>query len=175
MRTCYDAVNPSTVPAGGDLYAGYVNGAWPSWQGLHQAHPNAVMVSIDVNGSAPWAQVADVENGDLTPAGFVAWQEQRRKLGVAQVTCYCNRSTQPQVIDALKAAGAPMPLWWIADPASAAFMYPGTVATQWGFFGGYDQSLVEDYWPWVDPVPAPPPPPAWWPGPWWNPWHHGGT
>ncbi len=177
-KICYDGVNPATVPAGGDLYAGYVNGAWPSWNALHQAHPNAIMVSIDVNGSAPWAQVADVENGDLTPAGFVQWQKARAALGVplAEVTCYCNESTQPEVIAACNSAGTPTPLWWIAHPESPPAPFGDRqVARQWNFAGGYDQSIVADVWPWVIPTPPPPPPPPPPPSPpgrniWWKPW-----
>lgn len=48
--------------------------------------------------------------------------------------------------------------YFAADPTGVEHLYPGTVATQWGYFGGYDLSVVAPGAALWD-TQAPPPPP----------------
>jgi hypothetical protein len=59
------------APAGYDLYAGYIDGAYRSFAPLAQQYPGRV-VSITVLGLSA-AQVCDVEGGDVTPAHAPGW------------------------------------------------------------------------------------------------------
>jgi hypothetical protein len=165
MRIMYDGIVPGEVPAGAQLYAAYLDGNWPDYNALVARYPNAVHVSIAVSSSYNGGKVLDVENGDATPAESVNWVLNRRKAGV-DPTVYCSMSAWASVQAAFKARGVPQPHYWVADyslgnnPAIPA----GAIALQYADRGGYDVSVVADYWPGVDPappatIPPPPPPP----------------
>lgn len=154
MRIMYDSITASNCPDDGQLYAGYVDGRWPNWAEMARRHPGKRIVKVTIwNGDA---DVLDVEAGDATPQQAVIWCRARRKLG-KDPTVYCNLSTWPAVVAAFSLAGDPLPHWWAAGYRIPAIPYlqPGSVATQWADFGPYDQSLVADYWPGVDPPPTP--------------------
>lgn len=163
MRTMYDGVNASTVPAGAQIYAGYVNGSWPSHAALVSKFPKALHVTIAVNVSAD-AMVLDVEPGDATPAQAVDWALRQRARGNPHPVVYCNQKDKVTGWPAVKAAFAlrkvAPPLYWVAsyvnDPAKPPTQIPaGAIALQWYDFGGHDASLVADYWPGLDPKPGP--------------------
>lgn len=165
MRIMFDGTDPAKVPAGADLYAGYVDGQWPSAAGLAAKFPGAKIVRIAVFASTNDGDFLDVETGDATPAQAVDWVLMRRQAGHPAPGVYCNQSTLPAVQQAFGARSVPMPPIWLAKPGTAGIA-PGTVATQWGYFGDYDSSSVVDYLPGIDPAPrvpdpapAPPPPP----------------
>jgi hypothetical protein len=161
MRMMFDGVTPAAVPAGAQLYAGYLDGKWISYPGLVAAHPAAVHVPIVVSASYNAGTVLDVENGDATPAQSVGWVLARRAATV-DPTVYCSVSSWPAVKAAFAARGVAEPHYWVADyslgdnPAIPA----GAVALQYADRGGYDVSAVADYWPGIDAAPAPPPPPV---------------
>lgn len=159
MRSMFDGITPGEVPAGATLYAGYLNGNWPSCAALAAAHPAAVHVSISVTAGANVGQVLDVETGDATPGEAVNWVLTRRHAG-ADPTVYCNTSTWPQVRAAFQTHDVPEPHYWLAQydgvaTIPAAWSSAGVVAKQYADKGGYDISVVADYWPGVDPEPTP--------------------
>ncbi|HEV2635537.1 MAG TPA: hypothetical protein VGX23_10360 [Actinocrinis sp.] len=160
MRTMFDGITPAEVPAGAQLYAAYLDGNWADYPAMVARYPNAVHVSIAVSASYDGGQVIDVENGDATPAESVTWVQARRRAG-ADPTVYCSMSTWPSVKSAFSSRGVAQPHYWIADyslgdnPAIPA----GAIALQYADRGGYDVSVVADYWPGVDAA-APPPPSA---------------
>lgn len=154
MRVMFDGIVPGSVPAGAQLYAGYVNGQWPSFAGLAARYPKAVPVSISVTASANVGQVLDVENGDATPQQAVNWVLVRRHAG-ADPTVYCNTSTWPQVRSAFQTHDVPEPHYWVAEYDGVATIPAGAIAKQYADKGGYDESVVADYWPGVDPAPSP--------------------
>lgn len=156
MRTMYDGITPARVPAGGDLYAGYVGGQWPSYAGMVTLYPDAVHVSIAVQADED-AQVLDVENFDATPAESVGWAQRQRERGQVP-TVYCNTSTWPAVQAAFAAAGVDLPVWWAAQYDGVAQLVPGSIAKQYQSTPGYDVSVVADHWPGVDPAPPTPTP-----------------
>lgn len=158
MRDMFDGITPSAVPAGAQLYAGYLNGHWPSYAALCAAHPAAVHVSISVTASYNGGQVLDIETGDATPAQSVDWVINRRAAGV-DPTAYCNTSTWPAVRAAFQARKVAEPHYWLAQYDNVA-SFPtawarvGVVAKQYADRGGYDISVVADYWPGIDPAPT---------------------
>jgi len=166
--TMYDGVNPATVPPGANVYAGYVNGNWPTYNDFVQMYPNAQHVSITVN-SGGTAQVLDVENGDAAAVDVPAWLNRMRAAGIQRPTVYCSRVGAPgygwqNVIDACNSAGVALPDFWIADytsgPHALSLNGVNAVAVQWTDHGGYDESVINDpTWP------APSAKPHTWSGP----------
>lgn len=167
MRTMFDGINPSTVPSGAAVYAGYVNGNWPTYTAFVNEHPSAQHVSVSVFSSGN-AQVLDVENGDAAAVDVPAWLSRQRALGQVRPTVYCSREGAPgygwqDVINACRATGIALPDFWIADYTTSAHSLSldgvPAVAVQWIDHGGYDESAIYDpSWPSTSPQPQPPAP-----------------
>lgn len=153
MRTMYDGVTVSGLPEGAPLYAGYLDGRYANLPALRKRFPSARIVEIAVFASTLAGHVLDVETGDATPAESVGWVRARRKAG-ADPTVYCNTSTWPAVRAAFRAAGVAEPHYWLAAYNGSATIPAGAVAHQWRNTAHYDQSVVADYWPGVDPHPT---------------------
>lgn len=151
-----DGITPATVPAGAQIYAGYVGGEWPSYAALVAAHPGALHVSIAVNASES-ARVLDVETGDAIPAEAPGWATRERVAGNPYPVVYMNMTTWPAVKAAFTAQGVTPPLYWVAlyvtDPTRVPDIPAGALAIQYYDYGGYDESVVADYWPGLDPAP----------------------
>jgi hypothetical protein len=161
MRTMYDSVTASDIPASAAMVAGYDTGpyAWSSadWNRF----PDVPHVHIDTQASPPnTGQVLDVEEGDATPAQAPGWVVQRRAAG-ADPTIYCNASTWPAVIAAFRSAGVAQPHYWIAKYDNVPSPMPSregitAVAKQYADpgthgRGHFDLTSVPGYWPGIDP------------------------
>lgn len=86
--------------------AGYVDGPvseWPAAAFTELRGLGVRAIEITVTG-AHAADVADVENGDVTPEGGAAWAEGEHKAGRFP-TLYVNRSNKGAVLSACKARG----------------------------------------------------------------------
>ncbi|MFC1434362.1 hypothetical protein ACEZDB_27350 [Streptacidiphilus sp. N1-3] len=153
-RYMYDAVDPSGIPAGATLVAGYVNGRYANIPELKARFPHAVVVGIAVTAGFNGGTVLDVEAGDATPAQAPGWVKLRRAAGV-DPTVYCNTSTWPAVRAAFAAADVAPPHYWIAHFGVAAVIPAGAIALQYKNTAQYDESVVAAYWPGVDPKPVP--------------------
>jgi hypothetical protein len=155
-RMMFDGVEAGSVPAGAALYAGYVDGEWQSYDPLAAAYPGALHVSICVTSSDS-ARVLDVENGDASPDEAPGWAARQRAAGTAYPTVYMNESTWASVQAAFADQGVAPPLYWVAayvdDSSQVPAVPSGAVALQYYDFGGYDASVVADYWPGLDPAP----------------------
>lgn len=156
MRTMYDGITPDRLPAGGQLYASYVDGRWPNYHQLRHLFPHAVLVSICVDPTHN-AQVLDVERFDATPEQAPGWAARQRGRGQVP-TVYSNTSTWPAIKAAFHAQHVPLPEWWAANYDDGPDLPVEAVAVQYRSTPGYDQSVVRDYWPGVDPAPPPPHP-----------------
>jgi hypothetical protein len=156
MRLMFDSVDPLAIPEDAPLVAGYVDGsyAWPekAWQRF----PRAIRVTITVRGLDAWfgdhANVLDVEKGAATEEMALQWVRAVR-ANHRIPTIYCSTDNRQNLIQAFRKAGEPMPLWWVAAwPGYGAEVPQGCVAHQFlPDLHGYDLSVVEDYWPGVDP------------------------
>lgn len=151
-----DAVDVSALPAGLDLYLGYVDGAETAGQiaRVAQRFPTARLVRCTVTGRTFDAEVADVERYDLTPAGGAAWAAGKvARDGWA--TLYCSASAWPDV----RAQVATVARFTNIDPARVLYLiadYNNQPTIPAGAIGHqyesttYDRSVVADHWPGVD-------------------------
>jgi hypothetical protein len=158
MAKMYDAIGDS-MPSDGDIYAGYVDGAWPTFGSLTTWHPGKRYVAITVFGR-PGIQVVDCETGDLTPAQAAAWAKAEVNGG-RRPTIYCNTSTQPAVVSELAALGLEFVRdvdWWEAHYDNDPTLTPGSAAKQYQSTDAYDVSSTDGKWPdSLAPAPAPAP------------------
>lgn len=151
-RFMYDSINVARLPATAKMFAGYVNGRWPTFNQLRAAYPSAICVSIAVTIDAD-ADVLDVEKGDAYPTQAPSWAVRQRNRG-ATPTIYCSLNTWPAVKQAFKDAGVAEPLYWIAHYDGMSAIPDGAIAKQYTGGDGYDLSSVADYWPGIDPEPV---------------------
>jgi hypothetical protein len=154
VRTMYDGITVSNLPAGAPLYAGYVDGLYANVSELRRRFPGTVVVPIAVFAHTDDGLVLDVETGDATPAQAPGWVVMRRHHGV-DPTVYCNSSTWASVRAAFAAAGVPEPHYWIAQYDGNPSIPSGAIAKQYRSAAGWDASAVADYWPGVDPAQTP--------------------
>jgi hypothetical protein len=159
-RMMFDGVEAGSVPGGAAIYAGYVDGEWQSYDPLVATYPGALHVSICVTSSDS-ARVLDVESGDASPDEAPGWVVRERAAGNPYPVIYMNASTWPSVRSAFAAQAVAAPLYWVAayvgDPSQVPGIPAGAIALQYYDFGGYDASVVADYWPGLDSAsPAPP-------------------
>lgn len=193
MATAYmaDSINTSDLPTetvvpgtknnvAVEYEAGYVNGSWPNaTQNAKRFGSSKRLVSIDVNGGFPSADVLDVENGDATPATAPEWIEKRIAGGYNKEylgVIYCNRGNITAVFNAMAAKGYKIGVHfrtWIATldgtetvedmtGVTAVQVYPAAGQDGPATSGHFDLSIVYDTtWkaPTAPPV-APPAPPA---------------
>ena len=158
--------------SGTDIVAAYANGLYKTTSaavaGRFEGLPE---VWIDVNGTDVYADVLDVETGDATLAGAVAWV--KAKLATKPVyppVVYCDRSTLTPLFNAMSAGGLHVGTHfrlWIAtlDGTKTVPDMTGVTAVQ---YAGqpqtghhYDESIVYDNaWKAAAPAPAPPPAPV---------------
>ncbi len=157
-RTMYDSITPGDIPVSATLVAGYVDGRWANIAAMRKRFPHATVVTIAVAHTTR-AMVADVEQGDMSPASAVSWaRDTMHDVPNTELTIYANTSTWPSIKSAFKAAGVSLPQWWAAHYTGKPHLEPGSIATQYADPGPYDLSLVADYWPGVDPEPTAPKP-----------------
>jgi hypothetical protein len=151
-----DSVTVANLPATGfDLYGAYVDGAYANYAAAEARFPGKV-VPIAVLSSTDNGIVGDCEPGAIwPPQKAVDWITMRRADGV-DPSLYCSYGVWTNVQIAFNNVGVRWPHFWIADyPGIGPLLYPGTVAHQWVDWGPYDESVVADYWPGVDPAPGP--------------------
>ena len=157
-RSMYDAIDALRLPIGGDLYAGYVDGKWPSANAISTRFPHATVVRIATSPHTNDGVVLDCEPGNCTPEQAVNWVLMRRAAGV-DPTVYCNQRDPITGWPAARAAfdthDVPQPHYWVADYDGDPTIPAGAVAKQFASNPGYDASSVADYWPGVDPAPKP--------------------
>lgn len=150
MRTMYDAANGASVPADGDLYAGYVDGNYRSYPVMVARFPGKLVIPIAVNTSTNAGTIFDGPPDNATWPGVVAWVQMRRRAGV-DPTVYTDLSSWTTGMAAFRAAGEAYPHWWIANWNGTADVPAGMVAHQYRSVSGkYDTSAVLDVWPGVD-------------------------
>jgi hypothetical protein len=153
----YDSTTAADIPADAVMVAGYIDGLY-AWHPADWARfPGARHVRIAVNPATSGADVYDVETGDLTPAQCPAVWRRERARGREPVA-YVNRANRAQVMAAFDAAGLYRPHVWQATLDNSQPWDPGVVAIQYAGQAitgkHYDLSVVEEFWPGVDPAPS---------------------
>lgn len=161
-----------------EYVAGYVNGEWKSAttnQAKFGSNKNVRLVTIDVSGNAPSADVLDVENGDASPETAAWWIKHRIAAGFNKEypgVIYCDRANLTPVFNAMASMGYEVGRdfrTWIATldgttevadmtGVTAVQAYPAAGEPGPATSGHFDLSVVYDT-AWKAPV-APPAPPV---------------
>lgn len=139
--TMYDSVDPSRIPSGAQVVAGYADGLYAWTAAGWGMFPNAVKLTIAVRNTTQ-ADILDVERGDASPDQVPGWVAAFNRPGRRAPTVYCTQSTMG-LIRSLMPAGANVD-YWVANHTATPQNIPGTVAVQWLNTPGYDQSLITD-------------------------------
>lgn len=157
-----DSVTPGHLPDGFELYAGYDDGLYNNTAAIRARFPGKTVLSVTVRPGDNEGDVLDVESGDAKPVQAPAWVVMRRKAGHGGPIVYCSWSLLGVVQAAFANAGVAQPGFWVAGyPApDGDAIPPGTIGHQWIDHGPYDESIMVDYLPGIDPAPAPSPAPA---------------
>ena len=178
--TMFDDISVSVLPTGGSYaYAGYIDGAWPTFEELKRRFPRARLLDMAVFASGN-ATGLDIENGDATIAEAPGWFERQVSRGVYRPVLYIEASNMKaleQEMSRARIARASYRLW-IAHYANRAHVCApracgyglseadGTQWTQTALGINLDQSiLLPDFFdarpaPRPSPKPAPKPAPA---------------
>jgi hypothetical protein len=167
-RIMGDSTTLADIPTWVDVVAVNRNGTFAVTEAQVEArfpHARYGRARIDVNGSAPAAQVRDWETGDKA-GSLEQWVTDHNRLaGKKDAVVYCNRSTIPEVrrLTGSQILGHDYFLW-VATLDGTEFtpaMLPGVIACQRDgqaqTGGHWDRSIIYDgsFW-----LPAAPPPPA---------------
>lgn len=155
MRKMYDSTSATAVPADGDLYAGYVDGNYRSYEAMVARFPGKTVVPIAVSPSTNAGTVFDGPPDNSAWPQVVGWVQMRRRAGV-DPTVYTDLSSWTTGMAAFRAANEAYPHWWIAQWNGVADVPAGMVAHQYQSVSNrYDTSAVADVWPGVDNPGAP--------------------
>lgn len=160
----YDACNPDNLPAGGSVYAAYLDGGCQNYAAVKARFPHAKIITI-TTGVDPAADVLDCERGNATPAQAAQWARVRHVHGLP-ASIYTSLNEWPVVKAACEQAEiglAERVQWWIADWDGNPDIPEGAVAKQFGHPGlplpsnaGYDESICDvDSWAVFPPPPKP--------------------
>lgn len=150
--TMYDSTNPASIPAGAELVAAYVDG-FGGYTAAVARFGAAKVVSISVGNNN--ADVADVENGAMTPGDLPGWIARQQARGIKRPVVYCNESTWPSVKSAVGGADVS---YWIANPGGSGVI-SGADAVQNVWEGSWDSSVVQSSFPFYPGTVTPPAPP----------------
>ena len=144
MPDMFDSTNLSNVPhpeTVTDVLV-YTDGRYANATQARQLFPAAALHTISAVGQVA-ARWIDVEHGCVWPPAtavnlYLSW----RVLGCKGF--YCSQSTKPLLVSALAAKNIASDAveWFEADPTGVRHVVAGDIATQWGWFGGYDESTL---------------------------------
>lgn len=153
-RTGADSTVAAYLPEGRDIYLGYVDGKYRSYDQIKARFPHALIVPIATQASGDLGTVGDGPPDNGTWPEWIGWVRRRRAAGV-DPTMYTDASLWAAGIQAFNNARVPQPHWWIAKWDDHAEVLAGSIGKQYQSVPGrYDLSLFADYWPGVDPAPA---------------------
>jgi len=149
-----DSTNAEYLPEGMDIYLGYIDGNYRSYDAIRARFPHALVVPIATQAGGNVGIVGDGPPDNGTWPEWVKWVQRRRAAGV-DPTINTNASTWPVAVKAFNDAGVAQPHWWIAKWDNHPEVISGTIGKQYESLPNrYDLSLFADYWPGVDPKPA---------------------
>lgn len=157
-RTGADSTNAEYLPTGREIYLGYIDGNYRSYDAIKARFPHALVVPIATQASGNVGTVGDGPPDNGTWPEWIRWVVRRRAAGV-DPTIYTDASSWAEASQAFTHAGVAQPHWWIAKWDGIAEVPAGTVGKQYAeHTNRYDDNLFADYWPGVDPAPSAPSP-----------------
>lgn len=153
----YDSTTVAAMPADGDVYFPYADGAYENVAAVRAKHPGKTLVRITVLGQTLDAEMVDIEPGCVWPVSKgVDWLARKVKRD-GHATAYCYASELAAVRAAVKARGlAGKVSFAIARYGHDKTIPPGVVAVQWLSPDGppdcrpnghYDEWVIADGWP----------------------------
>lgn len=152
----FDAVTAADLPTNGWGYLYYVDGTYANKTAVINRTPGKAHIPTTI-GNTPAAKgmVLDCEKGDATNADALAWC-QRYPGSNTDLTIYTNTSNWVALRPIL-ATLSTLPNILLAQYDNVASIPTDSkfniVGKQFKNTPGYDQSVVKDYWPGVDPAP----------------------
>lgn len=160
MRLMYDAASVGNIPSDAEMVGYYVDGRYRASGSDLARFTRAVKVGIAVFPTTNAGIVFDGPPDNATWPGVVDWVVMRRRAGV-DPSVYTDADQWATGVAEFRNRGVAQPHWWIAKWNGVRELIPGAVAHQFqgNQTGGYDLSVVADYWPGVDSSPAPTPAP----------------
>lgn len=159
-RIMYDAIDVNQLPTGGDVYAGYDDGNWPSAAAIAKRFPGKLVLRITVNPAHNYGIIGDGPPDNGTWAEWIGWVKMRRAAGADPWLNTNQKNNWQAGRDAFAAARVPEPHWWVANYDGDPTLPAGALMKQYASNGGYDTSSCAAYLPGIDPAPQPPAPPA---------------
>lgn len=154
MRTAADSTVAEYLPAGKDIYLGYIDGKYQSYNAIRARFPHALVVPIATQASGNVGTVFDGPPDNGTWPEVVAWVVRRRKAGV-DPSVNTTGSAWATGVQAFNAAKVAQPHWWISSWNGDQSVPSGAIGHQFESVPGrYDLSAFLDYWPGVDPAPT---------------------
>lgn len=155
-RRMADSVTPANLPPGFDVYAGYDDGSYNNIAQIKAMYPDKPVLAFTVFATDLIGDYLDVETGDATADEAPGWVASMRAQGHPDPGVYCSLALWPAVQQAFVAQNVPEPPYIIAAyPGPGPVMIQGAIGHQWIDHGPYDESVVADYIPGVDPAPVP--------------------
>jgi hypothetical protein len=73
---CFDSVVPEAIPPAA-IVLGYVDGAWPTYDVLHERFKKATTLVVSVTTGTADASILDCERGNATPDTAAKWAIER--------------------------------------------------------------------------------------------------
>lgn len=162
VRIAYDAIDAASLPKGGDLYLGYVDGNWPSYAAIKKRFPGSLVVGIATNPNTNDGIIGDGPPDNGTWSEWIGWVKRRRAAGEDPwINTNENNNWQPG-IEAFRAANVAEPHWWVANYDGSPVLPAGALMKQYASNAGYDTSSCASFLPGIDSRPpvTPPPPPT---------------
>jgi hypothetical protein len=160
-RRMADSVTVSNLPEGFDVYGCYDDGLYANEAACRARFPGKPIVVFTVFASDNEGDCLDVEGQDATPAEAPGWVVKRRQAGHPGPLVYCSESIWPAVRSEFQTQNVPEPGYIVAgypgSPGPAGMYPPPAVGHQWIDRGPYDESVLVDYLPGIDPAPPVPP------------------
>lgn len=165
-RRCADSVTPTDIPVNDPttgqpwaLVLGYIDGRYAWSQAGWDRFPASRKVRVAVFPTTNAGDAIDREPGDATAAQAVDWVLMRRAAGHPNPIVYCSYSDWGNCRQAFTSRGVAQPAWWVAgypsptDADGNPVIPPGAIAHQFTDTPGghWDESLVVDYLPGIDP------------------------
>lgn len=137
-----DSVSWELIPANAQVVAGYVDSdfAWPAEAWARWPGAQKVLISaIPGSPQSRFANVADCERGDYTPASVRDWIGQQQADGRKGNTAYVGLEGWQGLEVACRGL---MYFPWVADWTGTAHQLPGACAVQFANHQGWDSSMV---------------------------------
>lgn len=144
-RTMYDALEASGIPSGANI------ACWYPYDIRSDGAPKDALITLTIDnvGTHPDCNILDIESGAASPSDGPGWVDSNT---TPFPTLYCNMSTAPDVMSAMKGVTKTWYLWVASLTSSPPVSPPSVaganvVAQQYAFDGAYDLSVVfDDNW-----------------------------